>query len=227
MQVVTAELGETIGADGVTFYELVPGGISQVHYAAPLRTWELLPVREAVTAEMVLAHPAVAPAMSPATTDPFALTDVVSMRRWESSAYASLLRPNWGRCLQFFVPAPSSSTRVRGWGLSRVGSDFSAADADVAAAVQPVLDVVTRHFVARQAYAAAAPQDTYGLTERELVVLRLLDDGLGAAAIAHRLGISPRTVQKHLEHAYRKLDVRDRLLATRRMRELHLVADLS
>jgi len=51
------------------------------------------------------------------------------------------------------------------------------------------------------------------LTARELAVLRLLADGRPASAIGRRLGISERTVHKHLEHVYRKLDARDRLSA--------------
>ena len=49
------------------------------------------------------------------------------------------------------------------------------------------------------------------LTSRELAVLHLLVEGCTALAMAHRLGISVRTVQKHLEHVYRKLGVGDRL----------------
>ena len=51
------------------------------------------------------------------------------------------------------------------------------------------------------------------LTRRELAVLHLLVEGCTAVAMAHRLGISVRTVQKHLEHVYRKLGVGDRLSA--------------
>jgi DNA-binding NarL/FixJ family response regulator len=48
------------------------------------------------------------------------------------------------------------------------------------------------------------------LTEREHVVLHLLDDGLTAQGIAARLLLSRRTVHKHLERIYRKLDAHDR-----------------
>jgi DNA-binding CsgD family transcriptional regulator len=51
------------------------------------------------------------------------------------------------------------------------------------------------------------------LTARELRVLALLAEGLTAAAIARRLGISPHTVAKHLQNAYRKLGATDRLSA--------------
>jgi DNA-binding CsgD family transcriptional regulator len=52
-----------------------------------------------------------------------------------------------------------------------------------------------------------------GLTTREFAVLSLLADGRPASAIGHRLGISERTVHKHLEHLYRKLGASDRLSA--------------
>lgn len=57
------------------------------------------------------------------------------------------------------------------------------------------------------------------LTARQLAVLALLADGLTAAAICRRLGISERTVHKHLEHLYARLRVGDRLSAVLRARE--------
>ncbi|UPK74886.1 LuxR C-terminal-related transcriptional regulator [Nocardioidaceae bacterium SCSIO 66511] len=70
---------------------------------------------------------------------------------------------------------------------------------------------------------AATPPQRVTLTTRELDVLRLLAGGMTAHQIARRLGISCATVRKHLEHAYAKLDVHDRLTATIRMRELDLL----
>jgi DNA-binding NarL/FixJ family response regulator len=54
------------------------------------------------------------------------------------------------------------------------------------------------------------------VTDRELAVLDLMADGLIAAAIARRLGISPRTVSKHIENIYRKLGAHDRTTAVLR-----------
>ena len=51
------------------------------------------------------------------------------------------------------------------------------------------------------------------LTDRENEVLVCLTAGLGNAEIAGRLAISPRTVDKHVEHILRKLDARSRLHA--------------
>ena len=53
------------------------------------------------------------------------------------------------------------------------------------------------------------------LTDRELVVLRLLATGLSDKAIAERLVISPRTVNAHLRSIYAKLDLTTRSAATR------------
>ena len=50
-------------------------------------------------------------------------------------------------------------------------------------------------------------KDDPGLTGREAAVLQLLGESLTALSIASRLGISPRTVHKHLEHLYTKLNV--------------------
>ena len=54
------------------------------------------------------------------------------------------------------------------------------------------------------------------LTPREAVVLEQVAAGLTNQAIARRLRISPGTVSKHLEHAYRKLGASDRLTAVLR-----------
>ena len=64
----------------------------------------------------------------------------------------------------------------------------------------------------------------FRLTPRELTVLGLLVEGLTAGAIARRLTIGERTVQKHLEHAYTKLGVGDRLSAVLRAQHLGLIA---
>lgn len=60
--------------------------------------------------------------------------------------------------------------------------------------------------------AAGAP-DRHGISGRELEVLELLAQGLLATSIAARLGLSARTVHKHLGNIYRKLGVHDRLVA--------------
>ena len=49
-----------------------------------------------------------------------------------------------------------------------------------------------------------------GLTKREQAVLSWLRKGFSNKEIALAIGISPRTVQKHLQRVYRHLGVRTR-----------------
>lgn len=51
------------------------------------------------------------------------------------------------------------------------------------------------------------------LTPRELTVLALLADALTAVQIGRQLGISTRTVNKHVENLFRKMGTSDRLAA--------------
>ena len=55
------------------------------------------------------------------------------------------------------------------------------------------------------------------LTRREHDVLVLVADGKTNLQIADRLALSPRTVQKHLEHVYDKLGVRTRTAAAMKL----------
>jgi non-specific serine/threonine protein kinase len=76
---------------------------------------------------------------------------------------------------------------------------------------------------AMQAPLPYRPQNPqYGLTSRELEVLRLVASGLTDVQIAERLVISPRTVGKHLQSIYSKLYLPSRSAATRWAIEHHL-----
>jgi DNA-binding CsgD family transcriptional regulator len=59
-----------------------------------------------------------------------------------------------------------------------------------------------------------------GLTAREAEVLSHVAHDARNGAIARSLGLSARTVDKHLEHIYRRLGVRSRFEALARSREL-------
>ncbi|MCS6283946.1 MAG: helix-turn-helix transcriptional regulator [Nitrospira sp.] len=51
------------------------------------------------------------------------------------------------------------------------------------------------------------------LTQREREVLELLTNGDSTRELAQRMGISSRTVQKHLQRIYAKLGVKGRTAA--------------
>ena len=59
-----------------------------------------------------------------------------------------------------------------------------------------------------------------GLTRREAETLLLLTDGHTIAVAASRLGISPRTIEKHIQRGYNKLGLDNRVAATNLVRQL-------
>ena len=62
----------------------------------------------------------------------------------------------------------------------------------------------------RTVRAAADIGDRWGLSPRQAAVIELATAGTPNAEIAGKLGISSRTVEKHLEHAYERLGVASR-----------------
>jgi DNA-binding CsgD family transcriptional regulator len=64
------------------------------------------------------------------------------------------------------------------------------------------------------------------LTRREAQVLTLLAQGNNKKQMGQALGISPETIKDYLRGLYRKLDVKDRLLAVNRARSLGLLRDV-
>ena len=115
---------------------------------------------------------------------------------------------------------------IEAYVVSRPDDDYGDSDARLATLVRPALAALVRQY----RVLGDVPEWQYdcvrgtGLTEREFAVLTLLGAGLTAQAIARRLDTSPRTVHKHLEHLYRKLGVRDRLMAVQRARDAGLLA---
>ena len=64
----------------------------------------------------------------------------------------------------------------------------------------------------RQAQREKNAED-YGLTKRELEILQKTSQGLTNTQIAEELFISPKTVRKHIENIYQKLQVHNRVEA--------------
>ncbi|GAA1830181.1 response regulator transcription factor [Microlunatus capsulatus] len=103
----------------------------------------------------------------------------------------------------------------RAFVLARGGSDFSDDDLVVAQVVQRSLAALDHQVAVMQRMTRPAAAADLGLTGRELAVLQLMAEGTTIRRAARELACSPRTVEKHLENAYRRLGVRDRLNAVR------------
>jgi len=123
---------------------------------------------------------------------------------------------------QIAFTLPSRSQRVLGIALSRGRYDFTAAERSLLNLARPYLIQAYRNAVdysrlAREAGGAvdAAQLIPLGLTRRQADVLRLVAMGRSDADAADELGIGKRTVQKHLELAYRALGVNGRSQASR------------
>jgi DNA-binding CsgD family transcriptional regulator len=148
--------------------------------------------------------------IAPMTID--RVPEVVASRRLVAAARETLGSPDMAHALAIPVALADRSHSVVV--LSRGAEDFSAGQFDLAHQLQPLLMLMDRHAT----LSARLGEDTarrFELTTRESAVLSLLRQGRTVSAIGHHLCCSPRTVEKHLEHLYRKLDVRDRLGAVR------------
>ncbi|MEU1406998.1 LuxR C-terminal-related transcriptional regulator [Streptomyces sp. NPDC005728] len=152
-------------------------------------------------------------------------------RDWPGSPTARLLRDVLDADHVLGVPLPGSSPPITGCLVYRSGADFTDDHLTMAERAQPLLAGVERQRQLleewRRALAAAGTADERAadcaLTPRETAVLLLLADALTADAIGRRLGISARTVHKHVENIYRKLGTRDRVGTVLRAQRLGLV----
>lgn len=72
-------------------------------------------------------------------------------------------------------------------------------------------------------HARASSQMAHVMTDREREVLKLMVGGLTTRQMATRLDVSQRTIESHIKNLYRKLDVRSRVQAVARGKELDLL----
>jgi DNA-binding CsgD family transcriptional regulator len=119
---------------------------------------------------------------------------------------------------QLLVPLLTRIDHQSAWLIGRAGRAFSTEEIELVTLLTPVLTMRANRV---NAQSPTAPDQA--LTSREAEVLAMVACGLTDRAIAHRLTLSPRTVEKHLEHVYRKLDCADRLSAVLRIRERNVI----
>jgi DNA-binding CsgD family transcriptional regulator len=108
-------------------------------------------------------------------------------------------------------------TELQPHGVVVAGTRYQLGIRLLAPGLQRRLDEAGRHRPRIERPPSPGP-DVASLTPRERDVLELVGRGLTSQASARRLGISRRTVTKHLEHAYAKLGCRDRVSAVLRLR---------
>jgi DNA-binding CsgD family transcriptional regulator len=220
------ELVRTFGADAAGYYVHEWQGWTTAVDIAPEDVWPRVPNARMPTAQAAAAHPGIRHSVKhPDHLAPFTLSDLITEQAWLSSELGTLMRRDWGRNYQMAIPVPPlpGSPESRVWVLGRFHRDFTPNDRSVATALAPLLGAIARQELWRERRLASHTRPVSVLTERESLVLYLLDDGLTAQGIAARLLLSPRTVHKHIERIYRKLDVHNRTTAVSTAHEHRLL----
>lgn len=115
--------------------------------------------------------------------------------------------------LSFVLPSPPGITV--GIALNRPTRGFSAEERDLIELIRPHLTQAFRDARLRETTAplSSTRLSKLGLTEREAEVVRLLVDGMSAAATAEQLSISHHTARHHIASVYEKLGVSTRAAA--------------
>ncbi|MFD7665096.1 response regulator transcription factor [Streptomyces sp. NPDC059788] len=167
-----------------------------------------------------------------ADSTPLTAAQISGERDWRNSESYSIARETLGAHM-LAIPLPAPAGVARGFVIHHWERDFSAAERAYARRIQPLLTGIDRHQQHLRRWRAAQDPATgpavrdavtaLRLTPREVTVLHLLGRTLTAAAIARRLGISPRTVHNHVRNLYRKLGTADRLAAVMRAQQLGLL----
>jgi ATP/maltotriose-dependent transcriptional regulator MalT len=125
------------------------------------------------------------------------------------------------------LAAPYEVARARelaGLACRALGDDESAALEFDAARITYEQLLAAPDLVRLDAVRTGSPaRDAYGLTERELEVLRRVAAGRTNKAIAAELVLSVRTVDRHVSNIFTKLGVSSRAAATARAHQLRLI----
>jgi DNA-binding CsgD family transcriptional regulator len=143
------------------------------------------------------------------------------------------------RVLRFFFPRDTdwkgdlpaawaaAFMEARNWGMSTAPSRTSKSISHVRDGASLTAHFVPGgeggHIIVRVGHAAADPS-LLGLTDRELEITALAGMGKTNVEIAFLLRISARTVQKHMEHIFRKLGIETRTALAMRMNAIQPVA---
>ena len=135
------------------------------------------------------------------------------------------LRRAWELWLDLEAPYESARVRVQIAMACRAVGDSDTAELELAAARTVFGDLGAVRDVARvdELVVRAAAVKGSGLSRREIEVLRLLANGRTNREIATELGISERTVDRHVSNIFAKLDVSTRSAATAYAYEHRLV----
>jgi DNA-binding CsgD family transcriptional regulator len=214
--IVLPALAALVGCDVLTYNEIRPAARQARYVDYP--PGALDPASRTAFAAHVHEHPLVNHYQATGSGAPVMISDFLDRREFHRlGLYAEFFR-HVPVEHQLAMSLRGRDTEVIGLALNRARNDFSEDDRALLAVLRPPLLAALRRAHRRQQAGRAGPASAdVGLTDRERQIVRLVADGRTNAAIARTLDVSPRTVAKHLEHAYRKLGVTSRAAAAARI----------
>jgi DNA-binding CsgD family transcriptional regulator len=212
--VLLAALQRAVPSDWVAINELGPGPVLIMEIAEPPIPPDLIPLFVRYAEQNPLMERYLR------TRDGRArrISDLIGREEFHSlELYTEFYRP-LGLEYQMVFMLPAEPARVIGVILSRRHEDFNDDERDLVEQARPFLIQTYRnslHYTETLAKSVAPETSrprlealrSLGLTERQAEVLQLLATGASERDIAERLGISHRTVHKHLQLCYRALGV--------------------
>lgn len=221
-------------AEVVVHHQICLETLTEVDVAWPASV--LSPDRVAAFAAVQDQHPLIRHFSSVDERGAVRISDLVPRREWRSSAVYRASHRSLGVDDQMSVVLGARDGCSHAMSVTRSGRPFSDRDRDVLLLVRPHVAAALRACLASGTpYAAVRvgpdpvvlvargevlPPPHGSLTAREWEVLSLLAAGLTSTQAGRRLGISARTVDKHVEHLHAKLGATCRLDAVARGREL-------
>lgn len=176
-------------------------------------------------------HPDRHPVLASLTERPYdpsprRISDLLSLRDWRRHEVYNEVFVPLGATYHVSLPltfgqseAPGNRWGGIGWGFNRANHDFSDDEVALLFSLRRLLRAMEQQSQIRS-LPSFSPRviEESELSPREEQILVAVSQGLTAVAIGHVHRISARTVNKHLENAYRKLGVRDRISALNRLR---------
>jgi DNA-binding CsgD family transcriptional regulator len=176
--------------------------------------------------ELALQNPLAARYAETGDGRPYRISDVVTTEEFQALEIYQRLYGPMGVEYQIAFILPGSPGRILGIALSRRHNDYSDDERDLLLRARPFLiqawrnaleHTALRDELRRRPFSDSTLDDTVaaalrerGLTERQAEVLWLVARGRSSQDTAAVLGLSDRTVQKHLERCYRVLEVTSR-----------------
>lgn len=124
--------------------------------------------------------------------------DVSSISEWRRSVAYEVISNEYGVREQVAIPVAYAGGAFLCYAIGKGRHTFDQRERDIATWIQRALMRLHSH-----EHAGACDR----LTKRELAVLDAMSSGVTRVAAAHSLSMSPRTLDKHLEHVYAKLGV--------------------